>query len=104
MSIVLHLIAETAPQAIARLKSAVKAEARWFRQAPGFESAEVLVNHADARVQFLMQFASFEEALAFTKERFNDLRAKFADIVNDTSPPLYFAVESQIGALPPATP
>ena len=98
MSVTLQLVGAAIPSAIPKLATVLKERERWFKRAAGFELGEVLVNHPEAKVQFMIQFSTFEEALAFTKEEFHTLRGMFEGIVDEVSPPYFFAVESDIRA------
>ena len=96
MSVTMQLVGAANPSAIPRLATVLKERASWFKRVPGFELGEVLVNHPESKVQFMVQFSTFEEALAFTKEEFHVLRGMFEGIVDEVSPPYFFAVESEV--------
>src|SRR5262245_39828699 len=60
------------------------------------ENAELLVNHPDRQVQFMIYFASFEDSQAFLKTNGEKLMQPFRGMLQDVAGPFFLALEGQI--------
>ena len=59
---------------------------------PGYERAELLVNRRERKVKVLLQWRSFEEAVAFFKAE-PRITLPFKGLMEDTVGPYFFAIE-----------
>jgi hypothetical protein len=60
------------------------------------ENAELLVNHPERKVQFMIYFASFEDSHAFLKANAEKLMQPFRGMLQDVKGPFFLALEGEI--------
>ena len=66
--------------------------------APLCERSELLVNHQQRQVQFLVYFASFEDSQAFLKSHAERLMLPFKGMLQNVAGPFFLALEGEIGS------
>ena len=92
MSIVVHLAGNVTAEAIRKLPGAVEQVRPMLEQDAGYERAQLLVNHGEGKAQVLLQWRSFEEAVAFFKAE-PRVTLPFRGLMEGTVGPYFFAIE-----------
>jgi len=98
MSVVMHIAGTATSDALPKIARAFDALQPRLAAARALERSELLVNHPERKVQFLLTFTGFEDAQVFMKDHAPALLAEFQGMVRDVSGPFFFAVEGGIAA------
>jgi hypothetical protein len=93
MSVVLHITGRADASAIEPLSAAVLAIRPILLSEPGFEGAQLLVNHQEHKAQVLLFWDSFEAGMAFLKGSGVTVFEPFTGLMLDAVGPMFFAVE-----------
>lgn len=93
MSVMIHMAGSTTAEAIPKLREAVAIVRPMLERSAGYERAELLVNHAERKVQVLLQWRSFDEGMAFLKGNGLDVFMPFTGLMQNTLGPAFFAIE-----------
>lgn len=98
MSVVMHIAGTATTDALPKIARAFDGLQPRLAAAPALERSELLVNPAERKVQFLLTFASFEDAQAFMKSHAGALLAEFQGLVNDVAGPFFLALDGEVVA------
>lgn len=98
MSVVMHIAGTATTDALPKIARAFDALQPRLSAARALERSELLVNHAERKVQFLLTFSSFEDAQAFMKGHAAALLAEFQGMVKDVAGPFFFALDGEVAA------
>jgi heme-degrading monooxygenase HmoA len=96
-SVIIHMAGNSSPEAIAKLPAAVEAIRPLLEREPGYERAVLLVNHAEGKVQVMLQWRTFDEGVAFLKGAGTQVFLPFTGLMQDTYGPGFFFVEADAG-------
>src|SRR4051812_13329739 len=66
--------------------------------APVCERSELLINHQQRQVQFLVYFPNFEDSQAFLKKNAGPMLQPFLGMLQNVSGPFFLALEGEIGS------
>jgi hypothetical protein len=95
MSVVLHITGRADSDAIGKLGQAVQSIRPMLERVPGFEGAQLLVNHPEHKAQVLLFWQSFEEGMAFLKGPGVAVFEPFTGLMMDAVGPMFFAIDGR---------
>jgi hypothetical protein len=97
MTVAVHFAATASTDALPKIARAFEGLKPLLAKAGAHERSELLVNHPERKVQFLVYFSSFEESHAFLKAHGEALMLPFRGMVQDVAGPFFLALEGEIG-------
>lgn len=95
MSVILHITGKADASATALLGAAVEEVRPILERQPGFEGAQLLVNHQEHKAQVLLFWASFEAGMAFLKGSSVKVFEPFTGLMLESVGPMVFAIEGR---------
>ena len=97
MTVAVQFAATATTDALPKIARAFKGLEPLLKKSRAYERSELLVNHPERKVQFLLYFTGFEEAQAFFKAHADEVIQPFRGMVQNAAGPFFLAVEGQIG-------
>jgi hypothetical protein len=97
MTVAVHFAATAPTESMPEIARAFEKLKPLLAKSGAHERSELLINHPERKVQFLVYFASFEESHAFLKKHGDALMDPFRDMVDNVAGPFFLALEGEIG-------
>jgi hypothetical protein len=97
MTVAVHFAATASADALPKITRAFDGLKALLQGFQGYESAELLVNHPQGQVQFLLYFGSLEDSKAFLKKHSAAMMQPFRGMVQNVGGPYFLALEGAIG-------
>jgi heme-degrading monooxygenase HmoA len=95
MSIIIHITGKADASATALLGATVQEIRPILEREPGFEGAQLLVNHQEHKAQVLLFWESYEAGMAFLKNSSVKVFEPFVGLMLESVGPMFFAIEGR---------